>query len=156
MTVKFDSYDVKSIEFMCKMNILWWLEVYEPADWRNNGPYLTIDFEREKEWFFDMGPMEYRHGGNTDLWNVGIAIGEDEFYWLYRFDPDAVPNGFDETNWNQEEFELMIRDFMSKGELDALHEALSTTKHNWRKRPPVLEGVYYVFQQPGYVRGKKY
>lgn len=119
-----EEFKKDNLENFCKKCVARWLEVYEPREWINHGPYLTIDINKEKEWFFDMGPGEFRTHGDGDMYNVGLAVGYIEFYWFYKFHPEVKPTGFTEENWNKEEFDLMVSDFSRRNELTTLYKDL--------------------------------
>lgn len=156
MKPDFNSFDVKSIEWMCKLTILWWLEKYEPADWRINGNYLFIHIDEEKEWYFDMTAVGTSIEEQRTRSSAGFAIGDCEFYWLYRFDAHGVPDAFHESRWNQKEFKRLIYDLEKEGELTAFYEALHFALKDWRMPIPIYDGVYFHSLAPGYERGKKY
>ncbi len=140
-------FDEKYVELFCKLNVHWYLETYEPIDWRNHGPYLTTTVNEDKEWYFDMGPGRNRYESSSD-WSVGFAIGESDFYWLYPFNPEVKPSPLDETLWNHEEFKLMIDYFKQSGELEELYKNLRSI--NLRHPLPIDEKSYYASQHPDY------
>ena len=139
------------LELLCKLFVIWWLDIYEPQDWRAHGPYLTIMIDKEKDWYFDMAPGKGRYNAKESLgYSVGISVTEMPFYWLYPFDPDVKPQAFDESKWNHEEFDLMVKEFEQEGELENLIQGLIAIAKDLRRRLPVDPNSYYISQQPGY------
>ncbi len=146
-----NSFDKNYLEFLCKLFVLWWLDAYEPEDWRNHGPYLTITIDEEKDWYFDMAPgnSSYNSDESRD-YSVGISVIDMAFYWLYQFDPEVKPQSYDESKWNRDEFDLMVKEFSQENELENLIQALLTITKDLRKKLPVDENSYYISRQPGY------
>ena len=146
-----NSFDKNYLEMLCKLFITWWLDMYDPNDWRNHGPYLTITIDKEKDWYFDVAPGNSRYNPDeSEGYSVGISVTEMPFYWLYLFDPEVKPQSFDDSKWNCEEFDLMVKEFDEKNELDNLIQGLIIITKDLRRRLPVDENSYYVSRQPGY------
>lgn len=144
-----DGFDEKYIELFCKLNVHWYLETYEPVDWRNHGPYLTTTVNKDKEWYFDMTPGKSRYDSSTG-WSVGFAVGDCDFYWLYPFNPEKKPGPIDETLWNHKEFKLLIERFKQDGEIEELCKDLLNI--DLRHPLPIDTESYYISQHPDYKR----
>ena len=138
---RLDSFNKKYIELYCKLYVLWWLELYNPDEWRDHGNYFTIDINKERGWYFDMGPGEVRSGGDKKFWCVGLSGANPlDFYWLYKFDPEVQQLGFDESNWHHDEFELLIKDYAKRGEIEELYQSLSKTELRDKRELPLICG----------------